>query len=327
MEKILTSMKQEKSRSLFIVYGILIILLPISELISPGFLALSHMDSVLRQAAFLGIVAIGQTFVILTGGIDISVASVITLANVVSAQVMSGQDSNVLFAIALILAIGLIVGLVNGLGVFFLRIPSMIMTLAMGGVVQGIALIYSKGAPKGNTAPFIKYISTGKIGGAISVVVVLWIALSIITIVTLRKTIFGRSTYMIGTNLEAARYSGTNIAMQTISVYVISSVMAAIVGILLVGYTNTSFTTAGDIYTMNSIAAVVIGGTSIMGGLGVYGGTIAGSIIMTMIVSLLTIIRIPDSGRDIAQGVIIILLVLAYSGRIFSKKRRVTIKS
>jgi len=302
-----------------LVYAVLIVLLIAAQLISPGFLSLGHMDSVLRQSAFLGIVAIGQMFVILTGGIDISVASVISMANVVAAQVMSGKDANVPLAVGLVLLIGLVAGLANGLGVYYLRISPIVMTLAMGGVFQGAALIYSKGAPKGQTAPFIQYLSTGKIGGSVSVLIVLWIVLAAAVIVVLRRTVYGRSTYIVGTSPRVARYSGIKVGFQTVSVYVISGVMAAITGLLLVGYTNTSYITAGTVYTMNSIAAVVIGGTSIMGGAGGYGGTIAGAVIMTVIVSLLTIVSIPEAGRDIVQGLLIIGLLLIY-GRQSAKK-------
>jgi ribose transport system permease protein len=309
----LTFLKQEKIRSLLFVYGFLAVLLPLAQIISPGFMSLSHMDNVLRQAAFLGIVAIGQTFVILTGGIDLSVASIITFSNIVSAQIMFGQDGNVPRAFAAILAIGLAIGLLNGAGILFFRISPMIMTLAMSGVIRGIALIYSKGAPKGETAPFIQFLSTGKIGVVISVLIIFWVVLSVITIFVLRKTIFGRSIYIMGTNALAARYSGINIPLMTMAVYIAAALMSSLTGMLIVGYTKSSYISAGDPYTMNSIAAVVIGGTSIIGGIGGYAGTIAGSIIMVVIVSLLTIVRIPESGRLIVQGVLIILLVLLYS--------------
>ncbi|WHH58181.1 ABC transporter permease [Petroclostridium sp. X23] len=299
-------------KSGIVVYAILIGLLIVAEIISPGFIAPNHMESVLRQASFLGIVSIGQTLVILTGGIDLSVASIITLANVVSAQIMDGNDSNILMAFAAVLLIGIIAGLINGVGIHYLRIPPLVMTLGVGSVIQGIALVYSKGAPKGNTAPFVKFISTGKIGGMISGTLFIWIVLAIIAVLILKFTIFGRSVYAIGVNTIASRYSGINVPFITIIIYTISGIMAAVTGLLLIGYTGTSFLNAGDIYSMNSIAAVVVGGTSILGGSGGYIGTIAGAIIMTVIGSILTIINIPVSGRQIAQGLIIILLVLIY---------------
>jgi ribose transport system permease protein len=226
---------------------------------------------------------------------------------------MFGSNGNVPAAFAAIIAIGLAAGLLNSAGILFLRISPMVMTLATSGVFRGIALIYSKGAPKGRTAPFIQFMSTGKIGGVLSALIVLWVILSVITVIALRKTVFGRYVYLIGANTLAARYSGINTKMVIIAVYTISALMSSLTGILLVGYTNTSYISAGDPYTMNSIATVVIGGTSIMGGSGGYGGTIAGCIIMVVIVSLLTIVRIPESGRLIVQGLLLILLVLLYS--------------
>jgi ribose transport system permease protein len=314
------SLLQEKTKPILLVYLILLVILVVAQLISPGFVSFDHMETVIRQSAFLGIVAIGQTFVILTGGIDLSVASVISISNIVAAQVMSGSDQNVGTAMVFVILIGLVTGLANGCCIYYLKIPPMVMTLAMGSVVEGIALIYSKGAPKGNTAPFVQFLGTGRIGGVLSPLILIWIVLSALTILVLKKGIFGRNTYLVGTNVLSSSYSGVNIAKQIISVYVISGMMAALTGILLVGYTNTSFINAGDIYSMNSIAAVVMGGTSIMGGYGGYVGTIAGSIIMTVIVSLLTILHMPVSGRDIIQGLIIISLVLVY-GRQMLKNR------
>jgi ribose transport system permease protein len=302
----------EKVKSGVLVYLILIVLLFLAELIAPGFLAFNHMDSVLRQASFLGIVAIGQTIVILIGGIDLSVASGITIANIVGAQLMDGKNSNILVAIGAVLLIGLIIGLINGLGVHFFHIPPLVMTLGVGSVVQGIVLLYSKGAPKGHTAPLIEFISTGRIGGTISGILLVWIILSILTVIILKFTTYGRSIYALGTNVVSARYSGVNVPLTTIAIYVASGLLAALTGFLLVGYTGTSFLTSGDVYSMNSIVAVVVGGTSIIGGSGGYIGTIAGSIIMTVITSLLTIIKIPESGRQVAQGLIILIVVFIY---------------
>jgi ribose transport system permease protein len=304
-----------KNKTTILVFGIMIAMFIISEIISPGFLQYSHLESVVRQAAFLGIVAIGQTFVILLGGIDLSVAAVITLSNVVAAQMMDGKDQNVFVTVIAVLLIGLAAGGLNGLGIRFLKIPPLIMTLGFSSVIQGISLIYSKGAPKGATSPFIEFVSTGRIGGTISGIIVIWIVLSGAAILILRRSIYGRSIYILGTNPVAARYSGINITKITLLTYIISGVMSAITGLLLVGYTGTSYLNVGDVYTMSSIAAVVIGGTAIVGGAGGYLGTIPGSLIMIVINSILTIVRIPESGRQITQGVIILLIVLLFERR------------
>ena len=224
---------------------------------------------------------------------------------------MDGSNGNLLLALIAVIAIGAVVGLANGSGGLFLENSSLNNDLRVE-VVQGIALVYSKGAPKGYAAPLVRFISNEKIGGLISGAVILWLILGLITILILKYTTFGRNVYAIGTNVVAARYSGVNITRVTLSIYILSGIMSAITGTLLVGYTGTSFLDAGTAYTMNSIAAVVVGGTSIIGGRGGYGGTIAGAIIMTIIGSLLTIVHIPESGRQIAQGLIILCLVLIY---------------
>ena len=304
----------DKIKSTVLVYAILVALLIVSEIISPGFLAPSHMESIIRQSAFIGIVCVGQTLVILTGGIDLSVSFSITLLNLVAAQMIDGQDENLLAAAAVVLVLGAFIGLVNGLGVRFLKIPPLVMTLGMGSILQGITLVYTNGAPKGHSSPFLEFLSTGKVMGIVSGVILIWIVLSAITIIVLKKTIFGRSIYSIGTNIVASKYSGVKISSVSVSVYTISGIMSAITAMLLLGYTGTSFTGAGDPYNMNSITAVVIGGTSVLGGAGGYVGTIAGCIIMIVLSGILTVINMPESGRQIVQGlIIIVMLLLVYS--------------
>ena len=157
-------------------------------------------------------------------------ASIITLTNVVSAQIMNGSNENLLLALVTVIAIGAVVGLANGSGVCFLKIPPLVMTLGVGSVVQGIALVYSKGAPKGYAAPLIRFISNEKIGGLISGAVILWLILGLLTIVVLKYTTFGRNVYALGTNVIAARYAGVNITGVTLCTYVLAGIMSALTG-------------------------------------------------------------------------------------------------
>ncbi|MHB8963536.1 MAG: ABC transporter permease, partial [Saccharofermentanales bacterium] len=180
-----------------LVYIMLVALLIFAESIIPGFLRIGHMGSLLKMAAFTGIVAIGQTFVILIGGIDMSIANVVTLANIVAAQIMLGENSNILPALAAILAIGVVVGIANASGINFLKIPPMIMTLGIGIVLQGIMLLYSKGAPKGNAAPFIRsLVNETSIFGIFAPIVLIWLILGAISICVLKFTTFGRKIYV-----------------------------------------------------------------------------------------------------------------------------------
>lgn len=309
----LSLIKKGFGNAQIMVYIILIVLLLAAQMISPGYLKPTHIAGILRLASFMGIAAIGQNLTILTGGIDLSIANTITFANVIAAQIMMGRDENMPAAIAAVLAVGIAVGLMNGVGIHWLKIPPFIMTLGVGTVIQGIFLIYTKGAPKGNAAPLLKAICGQSLVGIISGIVLIWALMAFIAILVLKRTPYGRKLYSVGINEQAARFSGIHTGRVIFSVYLISAVIAAISGFFLVGYTGTSFLDVGTSYNTKTIAAVIIGGTAITGGKGGYVGTIAGAVIMTILEDFLTIISIPEAGRQIMQGVIIILLVLLYS--------------
>lgn len=322
------SLAKKKLIPLLLVYGTLVVLLVAAEFLSPGFLKLNHMETVLRQVAFLGIVSIGQTLVILTGGIDLSIQYTLVLSNVVSAQIMAGQQENAIPALLIAVCIGLVVGLMNGLGIYLLNIPPMIMTLAVGTAVYGVAYIYCNGAPKGYASPVIANIANGRIGELfesgsllsrldINGTILLWIVLSILAIVVLKFTVFGRAIYAIGVNRQAARYSGVHVPGTILAVYAISGILAAITGVLFVGYTGTSYLSTAASYNMDSIASVVIGGTSIVGGIGGYVGTIAGVMVMTVISSIMTIVNMAESGKKIISGMILIVLLVS----VYRKKK------
>jgi len=306
-------------KPLVLAYIIMVSLLIIAEIMVPGYLNINHASNLMRQISFLAIVCIGQTYVIISGGIDLSIAAVINLSNIVAAAQMAGKNENVLVACLAVFGIGLLSGASNGLGVHFLRIPPLVMTLAISSVVQGFAFIYSRGAPKGATAPFIQQLATGRLLNIISIPFIIFVMLATVFIVILHFTTMGRSIYAVGANSVTAEYSGVNVARVRLGVYMVSGFMCSLVGLLLIGYTGTSFLNTGDPFTMNSITAVVIGGVSVAGGVGSYVGTIAGAVIMTVVLNLLTVARIPEFGRQLAQGLILLAILLLY-GR--EKKKR-----
>lgn len=295
-----------------VVFLALAVLMLIAQLLLPGYLSQDNLLNILRQSAFLGIVAIGQTLVILTAGTDLSVSYLVTMGNLAGAQIMAGSNGNIPLALLSVLAIGALAGAANGFGVHYLKVPSLIMTLGIGSVLQGAAYLYTKGAPKGNAAPFIKWVATGKVFGGVSPLILLWIFLAVAVLILLNKTTFGRCVYALGQNPKAAYYAGVNTAATTLVVYTLSGILACLAGMLLVGYTGTSFLDAGTDYQMNSIAAVVIGGTLLSGGTGGYGGTIGGTLILCVLLNILNIIQVPTFGREIIRGAVIILLLIAY---------------
>lgn len=289
-----------------------LILFILGEVISDGFLEIHHVGAVLRTASFLGIVAIGQTLVIMTGGIDLSVGALITMGNVFICMFMDGLDSNNLWGFGAVLLLGLGFGLLNGLGVTFLRISPLVMTLAVGSLVTGVTLIFSQGAPKGLASPLLRQIGVGFVLDLIPIIVVIWVVLSILTIILLSATVYGRKLIYAGANARAASLSGVNVPVVKTITYVISGMTAVLAGTFMAGYTQTAFLGIGNEYVMWSITAVVIGGTSLMGGKGSYLGTIAGAILLVLMESILTLVRVPEAGRRIATGLIILIMITIY---------------
>lgn len=294
------------------LFGVVIVLFLVGGQVSPGYLEIQHIGAVLRTASFLGIVSIGQTLVLLTGGIDLSVGPLITMGNVFICMFMNGLDANNFWSLGAIILIGLAVGVINGLGVSYFKISPMVMTLAVGSLVTGFTLIFSQGAPKGLASPFLREIGVGYVFDSVPIIVVIWILLSIFTIIVLHSTAFGRKLFLVGANPKAAHLSGVHVPLVTTLAYALSGGFAVLAGAFMAGYTQTAFLGIGNEYIMWSITAVVIGGTSLSGGKGGYLGTIAGAIILVLMESILTIVHVPDAGREIAGGLIILIMITIY---------------
>jgi ribose transport system permease protein len=278
-------------------------------LIRPGYFSLNYVASQFVLGSFLGIAAMGQTAVILTGGIDLSVAWMMNLAAVMLSQM--NHQFGVFLTVVSIIGLSALVGCVNGFGVSYLKIPALIVTLAMNNILRTLTLVYCKGTPKGTVPDVFLFLGKGTILGVRSMIW-LWVTLSALIIIYLRKTTFGRKIYAVGNSVEASDLSGINSKMIFIGVYVISSVFASVAGMTLVGMTSLAYLGMGDAYQMNTVAAVVIGGTAITGGRGGYSGTIAGTMIMMLIEALLTALNVPGAVKQIIGGMVIISVLLVY---------------
>jgi len=302
----------KRNGMIIFLYVFIIALFLIGRIISEDYLDPKHVGAILRTASFIGFVAIGQTLVILTGGIDLSVGALVTMGNVFMCIFQQGLDSNNLWSFVVIILLGMAVGTISGLGVSFLKIPPIVMTLAVGSLVTGFMLIISKGAPTGYASPLLHEIGVGYLVGSIPIVVIIWIVSSILTIILLSSTTYGRNLYLTGASNKVARLSGVNVPIVTTIAYALSGVLAVLAGAFMAGYTLNAFLGIGDEYVMWSITAVVIGGTSLSGGKGGYIGTIAGAIILVLMESLLTIVNVPDAGRQIVGGLIILIMITIY---------------
>jgi ribose transport system permease protein len=303
------------NKIILLLFALIIGLFVLGEIVSSGFLAFDHVGAVLRTASFLGIVAIGQTIVILTAGIDLSVGPLITMGNVFTCMFMNGLNENTLWSLLAIVALGALFGTLSGLGVTLLNISPLVMTLAIGSLVTGVTLIFSHGAPKGLASPILRYLAVGSVFGGIPIVVIIWIVLGIFIIIFLRFSTFGRKLYYVGANERAAFMSGVRVKRVKTIAYSISGATACLTGALMAGYTHTAFLGIGNEYTLWSITAVVIGGTALTGGKGGYLGTMAGAVILVLLESILTVMKMPEAGRRIATGVIILIMISIYFSR------------
>lgn len=296
-------------------YAALVLLYIVTIAIAPGYVAPAQVGSLLQQATLLGVVAIGQMLVILVGGIDLSVGSVVTLSNLVTAAMLSGSDANLPVAVAVSLGLGALVGLCNGLIISYLKVPDLVATLATMTIVFGVGYLITGGAPRGSSSPLLNEIVTHRFLGVLTLGVVIWFVLAAVVIIVLRYSTAGRRVYAVGLNREASRYAAVPVTRTVLILYLLSGLTAAFAGVLLTGYIGSSYLGSGTSYQLASIAAVVLGGVSIFGGSGGYGGTMAGVVITVLLLSLLQVIGIPQAGQNIAYGIVILLMLVAFTSR------------
>lgn len=300
-----------------ILYGFIaaIALFVLGDILTPGFASSSGIQQILEVSSFVGLVAAGQTFVILIGGIDLSVPWVLNGAAILMVAVANGSDSRLALGIAVALVFGVACGVVNGLGISLLGVPAVVMTLGMNGIIQGLSLGVTHGLTCGGCTkpPPMALVNamTGKTLG-IDTSLLIWLVVIVIVSFTLSFTTFGRRVYSVGNSERVSHLAGVNVKAVTIALYALSGLFAAIAGVALAGFGGGATIGMGDPYLFQSIAAVVIGGTYILGGRGSYLGTVAGAIVLTTLVSVLLAQNAPDYARDIVYGVVILVILLVY---------------
>ncbi|MFC7399060.1 ABC transporter permease [Chelatococcus sp. GCM10030263] len=301
-------------RSVAIAFGCILVILAGGALYSREFLSPDYLLQQLQIGAFLGVVATGAMMVILLGHIDLSIPWVVTLgAMMATAMVGWGGAAGPVLAIPFGILCGAAVGLLNGLGVAYLRLPSMIFTLGMNAVVQGLMILHTGGsAPQDQATPAMHFIAVQRTILGIPNALIVWAIVGALVIFLLKRTAFGRNVYAMGNREAAAYLSGVSTNRVLIICFMISGALAAFAGVLLAGYSNKAYQNMGDAYLLPAIAAVVLGGTNILGGRGNYLGTIAGVILITLLQSILSVTQMPEAGRQIIYGVVIIAMLLIY---------------
>jgi ribose/xylose/arabinose/galactoside ABC-type transport system permease subunit len=293
------------------IYLILIVVFIVAAVVSPVFLRQRNILNVVRQASILGVVAIGQTFVILTGGIDLSVASVMALMSILSANMMEGMNELVLPIALFCLGVAAFIGLGNGLLVTKLRIPPFIATLGMLLMVQGFRFIYSGGMPKGSIPDNLRVLGRGLF---LRFPVPAWICLGVALVswVVLGSTTLGRSIYAVGGNVRTAHLSGVKTDRVQIVAYILSGFWAGFAGLLLTGWIGLADNWLGQGYELDSIAAVVIGGAVLTGGKGNVWGSLAGSLMLAILYNLVVLLGLDVEMQRIVKGLVIISAVALY---------------
>ncbi|HEY6057273.1 MAG TPA: ABC transporter permease [Candidatus Limnocylindrales bacterium] len=303
-----------RDRPLIPLIGLLAVLIGVIQLVQPGIVGPTWAGVILRASVPLAILAGCQTLTMLTGGIDLSVGAVASMAGFVTATFVN-SPGGVPLGIAVALTAAALAGFLTGIGVGVFRVHPLIMTLGMSFVVLGLANVWqlqtvqtSSGIPDS-----LRSLGSSTLFGIVPYSLLVFVPLAALILLGLRRTGYGRLLYAIGDNPVAARLSGARAWQVLIVLYMISALLAAIAGLLVSGLTNTASVTLVDSAVLPSVAAAVIGGTSILGGRGGFGGTIVGALILTVVTALLTVLGLPEPTRQVLFGSIIVAVAAAYT--------------
>ncbi len=294
-------------------FACIVLLLLLGSLYSSSFLSPEYLLQQLKVASFLGVIATGAMFVILLGQIDLSVPWVVAVGGMMATAATGWGPLGTALAIPIGIGCGVALGLVNGFGVAFLRIPSMIVTLSVNAVAQGLMVVHTGGfSPQDASSPAMRFIATGHDLFGIPNALLVWAVVGAGAVFLLTRTVFGRVVYAIGNRERAAYLSGARTRAVVLATFALAGGLSAFGGVLLAGYASKAAQAMGDPYLLPAIAAVVLGGTSILGGRGNYIGTVAGVILITLLQSILSVMQIEEFGRHLIYGVVIIAMLLVY---------------
>ena len=287
---------------------ILLVICVFATILSPSFLSVTNLFNVFKQITVAGIVGCGMTFVILTGGIDLSVGSILGLSGVLASGVLA-STGNTAAAVAVSLTVGIACGAVNGFFVSVCGIPPFISTLGMMTLLRGVILVYTKGSPIPIKSDAYKFFGKGSIAG-IPVPVIILIIVFLLAHYILTQTSYGRSVYAVGGNREAPRLSGIRVKTSEFLVYTLNGLMCGMAGLILTARLGSAQSTSGTGIEMDAIAAVILGGTSLSGGVGFVLPTVVGAMIMGIIDNILTLMNVNPHATNIVKGAVILIAVL-----------------
>lgn len=304
----------EKYKKVVVAFILIILLFLIGEIILSNFLRIDQILLTLKLASFTAFFALCQMIVIASGGggLDLSVGYMATMTAVFTASIMDGQNGNLWMAIIIALAFGIAVGLSNGLLTAYLKLPPLVVTMAMANILQGIINVYTAGRNiTGKPSPILTIIAAKSTGSFPNVVFIL-IVLTIFVMIVLNKTKLGMILFGVGSNERTAYLSGFNVKLVRCIAFIISGVLASLIGLLLIGNMGIAFKDMGSNYVMPSIAATVVGGVSLTGGDGNYFGVILGAIFLQTLTNLLIAMGWGDAGKWLGFGIVLFALLIVY---------------
>ena len=307
-------MKAQARKNMVAKYGslvALIVLCAIMTIIKPRFLNPLNVRNILRLSSINGLLAVGMTFVCLTGGIDLSVGAVMGCAGMYSAYFAQASMGLPWFVGVLVgLAMGILIGIFNGVCVAYLKVPAFVGTLGSMSIAKGLTFILTNAKPIPNLSDSFKYIGGGLIGGFLPLPIIIFAVILLICFLLLYKTRYGRYVIAVGGNVKAARVSGINVKRIIASVYILSGMLAALAGIIMTARVTSGVTSTGEGYETDAIAMVVIGGTSLSGGKGRLWGTIVGILMMVCLSNGLDMLGVTAYYQMIIKGFVVIAAVM-----------------
>ncbi len=292
----------------------LILVLLVAAIISPVFYKPENIFNVLRQGSALGIVSIGQAIVILGGGFDLSVAAVMQLAVITSAELAQGREEYAVLIILTCIVMGTVVGFANGLIVIKRQVQPFVATLFVAVIIVGIRMAYTGGTPSGQLLPVLRYFGRDSTW-AVPNATLIFFLIAAVAFILLRYTVFGRRIYAMGGNREVARLSAINVDRLAILSYVVCGILASVAGLILAGYIGYADQWIGAGYDLDSIAAAVVGGVNLAGGRGGIAGTVAGVLLITILLNIVLLLNLDAQYQYIVRGFVILLAVALYSIR------------
>ena len=299
----------QKNRSKLPAYVGTVVLLGVAGFISKDLLTARSLIAILTLSTLYSVLGLGQGIVLLTGGIDLSIPALMTFAAVALTSISKGANDCLVWLIPLILCASALVGSVSGFFVAVVRVSPIVVTLGMNAIVTGLLLISVNGTPRGNTPSAISFLMNGRVLHTFPPILLIVAACYVVFLIMLFKTPYGRRIYAVGSSERVAYLTGINVKGILVSVYMINAVMAAVAGMMLAGYSTLSYVGMGDPYLLPSLAVVIVGGGSILGGKGDPIGTLGGALMITFLSTDLSAMLVPSGVRSVFFGVVILLAV------------------